>query len=117
MTNITSEDIFLGRKQEDFDLAEKLLVKHGKLSIKCVREMTDAVYGRMGIVECHEILKRVWSDMHVKRIEDENTKLRETLCAAWKCVHTGINCSDCRLIAGGCTLQSAMRELGVEVPE
>ena len=79
MTDITSEDIFLGRKQEDFDLAEKLLVKHGKLNTKCVREMADAVYGRMGIVECHKILQRVWNDMHVKRLEDENVKLRELL--------------------------------------
>ena len=115
MTYATSEDIFLGRKQEDFDLAEKLLVKHGKLSIKCVREMTDAVYDRMGIAECYKILQRVWNDMHVSKLEDENAKLREALCAAWKCANAGISCSDCRLIAGGCTLQSAMCELGIEV--
>lgn len=114
MTNITSEDIFLGRKQEDFDLAEKLLVKHGKLSAKCVREMADALYGRMGIAECYKILQRVWNDMHVEKLEVENAKLREALRAAWKCVHAGISCSDCRLIAGGCTLQTAMQELGIE---
>lgn len=70
ITNITSEDIFLGRKQEDFDLAEKLLVKYGELSDKCVCEMTDTLFGRMGIVECYEILQRVWNNMHVKKIED-----------------------------------------------
>ena len=47
----------------------------------------------------------------------ENTKLRGLVRAAWKCVHTGASCSDCRLIAGGCTLQSAMCELGIEEDE
>lgn len=45
---------------------------------------------------------------------DENAELRELVRAAWRCIHTGASCSDCRLIAGGCTLQTAMRELGVE---
>lgn len=45
----------------------------------------------------------------------ENAKLRELARAAWRCIHTGTSCSDCRLIAGGCTLQTAMRELGIEV--
>ena len=50
-----------------------------------------------------------------RALKAENAKLREALCAAWKCVHVGISCSDCRLIAGGCTLQTAMQELGIEV--
>lgn len=45
----------------------------------------------------------------------ENAKLRELAHAAWKCIHTGASCSDCRMIAGGCTLQTARRELGIEV--
>lgn len=49
------------------------------------------------------------------RMGDENAKLRGLIHAAWRCIHTGASCSDCRLIAGGCTLQSAMRELGIEV--
>ena len=49
------------------------------------------------------------------RIRLENTKLRELARAAWRCIHTGASCSDCRLIAGGCILQTAMRELGVDV--
>ena len=49
------------------------------------------------------------------KADSENAKLRELLRAAWKCVHAGLSCSDCRLIAGGCTLQTAMRELGMEV--
>ena len=51
----------------------------------------------------------------VRFLESENAKLRELVRAAWRCIHTGASCSDCRLIAGGCTLQTAMRELGVEV--
>ncbi len=50
-----------------------------------------------------------------EKLESENAKLRELVRAAWRCIHTGASCSDCRLIAGGCTLQSAMRELGVEM--
>ena len=52
-----------------------------------------------------------------ERLQADNAKLREALCAAWKCAHAGISCSDCRLIAGGCTLQTAMQELGIEVDE
>lgn len=49
----------------------------------------------------------------VNGLTSENAKLRELARAAWRCIHTGATCSDCRLIAGGCTLQSAMRELEV----
>ena len=51
----------------------------------------------------------------IDHLKSENAKLLELLRAAWKCVHAGLSCSDCRLIAGGCTLQTAMDELGVEV--
>ena len=61
------------------------------------------LYGRDGLRSENEKLKA------------ENAKLRELVRAAWKCIHTGASCYDCRLIAGGCTLQTAMRELGVEV--
>ena len=48
-------------------------------------------------------------------LREENAKLRELVRAAWKCIHSGLSCSGCRFVAGGCTLESAMRELGVEV--
>lgn len=48
-----------------------------------------------------------------KKLKAENAKLRELVRSAWKCIHSGLSCSDCRMTAGGCTLQSAMRELGV----
>ena len=67
----------------------------------------------------HEILysceSREELATRIAKLEAENVKLCEALCAAWKCVNVEISCSDCRLIAGGCTLQTAMRELGVEV--
>jgi len=53
--------------------------------------------------------------IEAERLCDENAKLRELVRAAWKCIHSGLSCYDCRLIAGGCTLQTSMRELGVEV--
>lgn len=52
-----------------------------------------------------------------RNLLDKNARLRKLVRAAWKCIHTGASCSDCRLIAGGCTLQTAMRELGVEVDD
>lgn len=53
----------------------------------------------------------------VAKTDAENAKLRELVKSAWRCIHVGASCSDCRLIAGGCTLQSAMLELGEEVSE
>lgn len=50
-----------------------------------------------------------------RAVRAENTKLRDLVRMAWKCAHSGLSCSDCRMVAGGCTLQSAMRELGIEV--
>lgn len=60
----------------------------------------------------------IYLDGLAKRAESEqamNYKLRELLLDAWRCIHTGVNCFDCRLIVGGCTLQTAMHELGIEV--
>lgn len=51
----------------------------------------------------------------IRKLLNENTKLRELVRMAWKCAHSGLSCSDCRMVAGGCTLQTAMRELGIEV--
>ena len=48
------------------------------------------------------------------RMCHENDKLRELVRAAWECIRMGVSCSDCRLTFGGCTLQTAMRELGVD---
>lgn len=47
--------------------------------------------------------------------ERENAKLRALVRLAWECTHTGVSCDDCRLTFGGCTLRSAMRELGLEL--
>lgn len=52
---------------------------------------------------------------HLAELERENAKLRELVKVAWGCVHSGVDCYECRVVAGGCTLQSAMRELGIEV--
>lgn len=51
----------------------------------------------------------------VKRLYDENAKLQELAKAAWGCVNRHVSCDECRMVCGGCTLQSAMRELGIEV--
>ena len=78
------------------------------------REMMDQLLCMNGMTNAEKV------DFLMSRnreLRAENEKLRELVKSAWKCVHTGISCFDCRLIAGGCTLQSAMRELGVEVGE
>ena len=66
--------------------------------------------GDLGYTSCY-------SATEVMRLQAENAKLRELVKAAWGCIHTGASCSDCRLIAGGCTLQTAMHKLGIEVKE
>ena len=54
--------------------------------------------------------------LHESRVlQAENAKLRELLKAAYKCTNAGPSCLECRIVAGGCTLLSAMRDLGVEV--
>ena len=45
----------------------------------------------------------------------ENAKLRELVRAAYNCTNAGPSCLACRIVAGGCTLLSAMRELGLEM--
>ena len=53
---------------------------------------------------------------HVEgNLATENAKLRETVKAAWGCVNSPIGCHECRMVSGGCTLLSAMRELGIMV--
>lgn len=49
------------------------------------------------------------------QLKAENAELRELVLVAWKCIHSGVICSDCRLVAGGCTLQTAIRDLEIEV--
>ena len=46
--------------------------------------------------------------------EAENSKLRELLKSARNCIDYG-GCKSCYGMCGGCTLDSAMRELGIEV--
>jgi hypothetical protein len=41
-------------------------------------------------------------------------KLEELVKTALGCVDRSIDCYECRVVAGGCTLRSAMRELGIE---
>lgn len=65
-------------------------------------------------IQAYRDESREWREV-ADHAQAENTKLRELVRAALKCIHTGASCSDCRLIAGGCTLQTAMRELGMEV--
>lgn len=51
----------------------------------------------------------------LQRANAENAKLRELAKAAWGCVNRHVSCDECRVSCGGCTLQSAMHEVGVEV--
>lgn len=72
--------------------------------------------------EDNDRLIQAIEDLHDVRLEDklvqlenENDKLRELIKAAWRCTNTVPSCLECRIVAGGCTLLMAMRELGVEV--
>ena len=87
---------------DDTNLAVASEGKDEKLWVSQYLTPEQAIAATLGDNECDQL-------------KAENTKLRELVRAAWRCIHTGASCSDCRLIAGGCTLQSAMRELGIEV--
>ena len=69
------------------------------------------------VTDAYKTVCRFNEELHadLEKYRAENAKLRELVRAAWRCIHTGASCSDCRLIAGGCTLQTAMCELGIEV--
>lgn len=51
----------------------------------------------------------------ITEIYAENEKLRKLAKAAWGCVKRQVSCDDCRIVACGCTLATAMRECGIEV--
>lgn len=57
------------------------------------------------------------ADRGILTEQAENAKLRELLRAAYNCTNAGPSCLECRVVVGGCTLLSAMRELGIEVDE
>lgn len=78
-------------------------------------EKYAAANGGWGVILAGEDCLSLANEMMIDAdaLEAENAKLRELVRAAWKCIHSGLSCSDCRLTSGGCTLQSAMRELGV----
>lgn len=49
----------------------------------------------------------------VRLLESENAKLRELMKASYRCIRSNVSCEECRLVCSGCTLQTAMRELGI----
>lgn len=77
MSVFSSEDVFLGYKQEYFDYAEKLLLEHGGYTVTCLRELKSFAKGRLNLSECNKILQRVWSNVQVKQLEKENAELRQ----------------------------------------
>lgn len=82
--------------------------------LKEMRGVVDLPYS-----ECKRYLVEEWQNMRIPLLEKDIDKLEKEIDklekAVLQCIHTGIDCSDCRLVAGGCTLRTAMRELGVEV--
>lgn len=63
MINLSSKDYFLGYRQEHFDFAKKLLLKHKKYNAACLREMYDIIGDYLRMSDCKEILHRVWNNM------------------------------------------------------
>ena len=81
--------------------------------------MSDATADMSLQESCREAARHLSVEVHLvtakaNRLEQENDKLRELVRAAYNCT-TGPSCLECRIVAGGCTLLSAMRELGIEV--
>lgn len=89
-------------------IARELLERHGKSTPQIVKELrykTD-----MPMAECARMLRCVWRDMELERLQAENAKLRELVNKIWHCVDRSFSCYECRLV-----LQQVMRELGMEV--
>ncbi|MBR2684052.1 MAG: hypothetical protein IKE22_12395 [Atopobiaceae bacterium] len=53
----------------------------------------------------------------VKRLYEENDKLRELVKEAHLCMVNEGCCEDCYTTCGNCPIESDMRELGIEVDE
>ena len=51
-----------------------------------------------------------------QKYKAENAKLRELVKSARNCISYG-DCESCHYVFGGCTLDSAMHKLGIEVKE
>ena len=121
MTNAEKVDFLMSRNREMRAENERLRDEIAELegTIECLKGLAEANYERCdtceAMLDCDECLRADASHKELRGLQAENERLRELVKSAWKCVHTGISCSDCRLIAGGCTLQSAMYELGIEV--
>ena len=76
-------------------------------------KLPDAIMVRLPDERDREVYSsRSWR--YVREDESENAKLRELVRAAYNCTNAGPSCLECRIVAGGCTLLSAMRELGVD---
>lgn len=76
-------------------------------------ELPDAIMVRLPDKRDREVhSSRSWR--YVREDESENAKLRKLVRAAYNCTNAGPRCLECRIVAGGCTLLSAMRELGVD---
>ena len=105
-------------------MARKLLERHGKPCVDAVKELRGET--DMPMSECADMLRCLWRDMELERLQNENAKLRTFIGlkeACWKyvgwcgeCPYNGVDDEhdDCN-----CTMQerinSLARELGIEV--
>lgn len=96
-------------EQTDWEIPEAAMLMRD--AADTISELCENVQGWRRLAIEQEV-KRV---EQIRAVERESAELRELVRASWRCIHTGLSCSDCRIVAGGCTLESAMRELGVEV--
>lgn len=78
--------------------------------VKALRATAD-----MPMSECAKVLREKAKDSYIEDLEKENAKLRAVVKAAWGCVNRTVDCHECRLVCGGCTLLSAMKDCGIEV--
>lgn len=84
----------------------------------CVDLRDENAKLRERVAELDELLPengRWFSAEIVEAYVAEIAKLRELAKAAWGCVKRQVSCDECRMVCCGCTLQSAMHELGIEV--
>ena len=103
MTNYQTCHTHYGDLTRETAMACELLERHGKPDPQTVKELRSET--DMPMAECARMLRCMWRDMELERLQAENTKLRELVRGLVYATHPT---DRARLIADAA-------ELGVEV--
>lgn len=77
MTNYQTCHTHYGYLTHETAMARELLERYGKPTPQIVKELRHET--DMPMAECARMLRCIWRDMQLERLQDENAKLRELL--------------------------------------